>query len=189
MFNAENLLELFNQYREIALFISLFISLLIALSGVIPSVFVTYANIIFFGPFWGFTISLLGETLSGWITFKVYRLGLKSANEKIKGRYNLLDKLIVSTGSKAGALIFQGRIIPFIPSGFVTLAASISSVNDKIFIFSTFLGKIPSIALETLVSYDLINIKKNYLRLGLTMFSLLSLPLIKKLFFNSNKTY
>lgn len=175
MFNPENLLEIFNQYREFALLISLFISILIALSGVIPSVFVTGANIIFFGPFWGFAISLLGETIGGWITFKVYGLGLKSVSEKIMGKYTLIDKLLVSKGAKAGVLIFEGRLIPFIPSGFVTLAASISSVNDKIFLLSTFLGKIPSIALETLVSYDLITIEENYLRLGLTLVALLIL--------------
>ena len=82
---------------------------------------------------------------------------------------------------KAGIFIFEGRIIPFIPSGFVTLAASISNVNDKIFILSTFLGKIPSIALETLVSYDLINIQENYIRLSLTLVALLSIFIYMKL--------
>lgn len=187
MFNPENLLEIFNQYKEFALLISLLISILIALFGIIPSVFVTGANIIFFGPLWGFTISLLGETIGGWITFKVYRLGLKSISGKIKGKYILIDKLLVSSGTKAGIFILEGRIIPFIPSGFVTLAASISSVNDKIFILSTFLGKIPSIALETLVSYDLINIQENYIRLALTLVALLSLLIYLKFFKNKEK--
>lgn len=174
MFNAENIIEIFNNFREWALFISLAINILVSLCGVLPSIFVTCANLIFFGPFWGFTLSLLGETLGGWITFKVYRLGLKSINQKLKGHYNLIDKLLVSNGSMAGILIFEGRLIPFIPSGFVTLAASFSKVTDKIFILSTFLGKIPSIALETLISYDLINIQENYIRLGITLISLLS---------------
>ncbi|MDU4891992.1 MAG: VTT domain-containing protein [Clostridium sp.] len=181
MFNLENLLEIFNQYKDFALLISLIMSILIALSGIIPSVFVTGANIIFFGPLLGFTISLLGETIGGWMTFKIYRLGLKSVSEKIKGKYALIDKILMSNGLKAGIFIFEGRIIPFIPSGFVTLAASISNVNDKIFILSTFLGKIPSIALETLVSYDLINIQENYIRLSLTLVALLSIFIYMKL--------
>ncbi|MEG2018426.1 MAG: VTT domain-containing protein [Clostridium sp.] len=187
MFNPENLIEIFNQYKEFALLISLLISILIALFGIIPSVFVTGANIIFFGPLWGFAISLLGETIGGWITFKVYRLGLKTISEKIKGKYILIDKLLVSSGTKAGIFILEGRIIPFIPSGFVTLAASISSVNDKIFIISTFLGKIPSIALETLVSYDLINIQENYIRLALTLVALLSLLIYLKFYKSKEK--
>lgn len=187
MFNPENVIELFNQYKEYALLLSLFISIVIALCGVLPSVFVTGANIIFFGPFWGFTISLLGETIGGWITFKVYRLGLKSASEKIKGRYNLIDKILESNGPKAGVFIFEGRLIPFIPSGFVTLAASISNVNDKIFLLATFLGKIPSIALETMVSYDLINIQENYLRLGLTILALILAVVFQKIFMKSKK--
>lgn len=185
MFNPENLLEIFSQYKEYALFISLLISIVVALCGVLPSIFVTGANIIFFGPIWGFTISLLGETIGGWITFKVYRLGLKSVSEKFKGRYTLIDNLLTSNGLRAGVLIFEGRLIPFIPSGFVTLAASISSVNDKIFILSTLLGKIPSIALETMVSYDLINIQENYLRLGLTILALLLAYGYKKFFYKT----
>lgn len=187
MFNPENLIEIFNQYKEFALFISLILSILVALCGILPSVFVTGANIIFFGPFWGFAISLLGETIGGWITFKIYRLGLKSASEKIKGRYKLIDKLLKSNGPRAGMLIFQGRLIPFIPSGFVTLAASVSNVNDKVFLISTFLGKIPSIALETLISYDLINIKENYLRLGLTILVLILAIVFQKVFPKENE--
>ena len=69
-------------------------------------------------------------------------------------------------------MIFEGRLIPFIPSGIVTLAASISNVSGWIFIIATFFGKIPSIALEALVSYDLINIKQNYARLLITLIAI-----------------
>lgn len=77
MFSIDSVVELFNQYNNIAVLISLLISIGIALSGVIPSVFVTGANILFFGPINGFLISLLGETIGGYITFKIYRLGFK----------------------------------------------------------------------------------------------------------------
>lgn len=188
MFNAENIIEIFNQYREWALFISLTINILVSLCGILPSIFVTCANLIFFGPVLGFFLSLLGETLGGWITFKVYRLGLKSTSQKLKGHYSLTDKLLASSGAMAGILIFEGRLIPFIPSGFVTLAASFSSVNDKVFILSTFLGKIPSIALEALVSYDLINIQENYIRLSITLIALLSTLIYIKWYKSKKKT-
>ncbi|MDU7110511.1 MAG: alkaline phosphatase, partial [Clostridium perfringens] len=45
-----SLINIFNQYSELAIFISLFISVIIALLGIVPSVFVTGANIVFFGP-------------------------------------------------------------------------------------------------------------------------------------------
>lgn len=167
------LIELFNNYSEFAIFISIIVSILISLAGVLPSVFVTGANILFWGPVKGVVISIMGEVIGGYITFKVYRLGIKSIIEKIEGRYKLIDKILKSKGLNAGILIFEGRIIPFIPSGGVTLAAAFSEVNDWIFIIATLLGKIPSIMLEGLISYDLINIKENYIRLFMVIFALL----------------
>ena len=173
MFETNSIISIFEKYNEVAILISLLVNILISLVGVLPSIFLTGANILFFGPVYGVIISLLGETIGGYITFKVYRLGLKPTKEKIHGRYGLLDKLLDSTGISAGIIIFQGRIIPFIPSGFVTLAASMSKVSDKIFIIATFLGKLPSIILEALISYDLLNISENYIRLIITLGALI----------------
>ncbi len=169
MFNLSYIVDLFQQYNMYSIPISLIISIIIALLGVIPSIFITGANIVFFGPFWGFMISLLGEVIGGYITFIVYRLGFKKGVESIKDKHKLLKAISEGQGKKVGLLIFEGRLIPFIPSGFVTLAAAISNVNGSVFNLASFLGKIPSIALEALISYDLINIQQNYIRLGFTI--------------------
>lgn len=187
MFNLDNIINLFQEYSTISIPISLFISVIIALLGVVPSVFVTGANIIFFGPILGFIISLLGETIGGYITFIVYRLGFKKSVENIKNKHKLLKAIVEGDGNKIGFLIFEGRLIPFIPSGFVTLAAALSNVNGLTFNIATFLGKIPSIALEALVSYDLINIKQNYIRLAITLIALMLLYFTLKNFKNNKK--
>ena len=173
MFSLDNIVNLFQEYSIYSIPISLTISIIIALSGVIPSIVVTGANIVFFGPILGFIISLLGETIGGYITFMVYRLVARKGVESISNKHKLLDLLIKSEGKKAGLLIFEGRLIPFIPSGFVTLAAAVSNVNGLTFNIATFLGKIPSIAIEAIISYDLINIKQNYVRLGFTLIGLI----------------
>ena len=181
MLNIDSVLELFNQYREFAIVISIIISIIIALLGVVPSIFVTGANIIFFGPMWGFIISLLGEAIGGYISFKVYRLGLKKSITSILGKYNLVDNLVRSEGWKAGLLIFEGRLIPFIPSGVITLGAALSNVNSFIFVVTTFLGKIPSIILEVLISYEVINANEGVIKLIITISALILIYLtIKK---------
>lgn len=172
MFNTNDILEFLNNYSSIAIPLSLLISIIVSLVGVLPSVFVTGANIIFFGPIQGFIISLLGETIGAYITFSVYRLGFKKRIEKISDKYRLISNIVNSEGKRAGLLIVQARLIPFIPSGVVTLASSISSVNAKIFTIATLIGKIPSIALEALVSYDIINIQDNWIRLIITVIGL-----------------
>jgi uncharacterized membrane protein YdjX (TVP38/TMEM64 family) len=173
MFNINDMLEILKNNSSMAIPISLLISIGISLAGILPSVFITGANIIFFGPVKGFLISLLGETIGAYVTFTVYRLGFKKKIEKLIDKHRLISKIVNSDGKKAGLLIFQGRIIPFIPSGMVTLAASISNVNSIIFMIATLIGKIPSIALEALVSYDIINVYDNWIRLVITVIALI----------------
>ncbi|GAA0066354.1 VTT domain-containing protein [Clostridium sp. CTA-17] len=148
--------------------------------GIVPSVFVTGANIVFFGPINGFLISLLGEVIGGWISFKVYRKGIKRFAGNIEGKYELIDKIVKSEGRSVGILIFEGRLIPFIPSGLVTLAAAMSKVNSLIFIIATFLGKIPSILLEVLASYGVILAYQKNIKLVIGIFSLILLFLTVK---------
>ncbi len=185
MFDLNNILNLFQEYSMYSIPISLIISIIIALLGVVPSIFVTGANIAVFRRIMGFIISFLGEVIGGYITFIVYRLGFKKSVENIKNKHRLLNAIAESEGKRVGLLIFEGRLIPFIPSGLVTLAASISNVNGRVFTIATFFGKIPSIALEALVSYDLINIEQNYIRLAITLIAIVLLYLtLKKSKFN-----
>lgn len=177
MFNVNDMLEILKNNSSIAIPISLLISIGISLAGILPSIFMTGANIVFFGTVQGFIISLLGETIGAYITFTVYRLGFKKKIENFTGKHKLLSKIVNSEGKKAGLLILQGRIIPFIPSGIITLAASISNVNSTIFTVATLIGKAPSIAIEALVSYDIINIYNNWIRLVITVIGLIFITL------------
>ncbi len=171
--STESFLNILSTYKDLAFFISIGLSIIIAILGVVPSVFVTGANIMFFGPFNGFLISLLGETIGAFITFYLYRFGFKKKADSLEGKYKFIDKIIKSKGKNAFILVFETRLIPFIPSGFVTLAASVSSMNVLGFTIATFLGKIPSIALEAVVSYDILNIEENFIRLLFTLIGIL----------------
>lgn len=186
MFNIDGFVQILNNYEHFAIIISLVISIIIALLGVLPSIFVTGANIIFFGPINGFFISLIGEVIGGVITFYLYRLGFKKEFLKLS-KYKLIDNIIKSKGKKAAFLIFEARLVPFIPSGFVTLAASISEIGVIPYTIATILGKIPSIALEAFVSYDLININQNYIRLGITLLAIVLILITMKKSKNKKK--
>lgn len=54
MMNVDVFIDIMSNYSNIALLISIFTSVIIAVLGVVPSIFVTGANIIFFGPIKGF---------------------------------------------------------------------------------------------------------------------------------------
>ncbi|EGW36594.1 lipase/acylhydrolase family protein [Desulfosporosinus sp. OT] len=86
-------------------------------------------------------------------------------------KYNMLDRIVSAKGFEITVLLFQARLLPFIPSGFVTLAGAISNITMLHFLIATALGKLPSIALEALVSFDVININTNWIRLTITIFA------------------
>jgi len=163
--------EYINYWGPYGIIVSILISILIAIAGIIPSIFVTGANVIIFGPLNGFLISWLGEVIGALVSFYLYRLGFKTRFESLGRKHHTADKLVLAGGLKAALLIFQARLLPLIPSGLVTLAAAVSNINMSYFLIATAFGKVPSLALEALVSHDIININTNWLRLIITVFA------------------
>ena len=90
----KSILHLFNEYPNLAIVISICISILIAVIGVLPSVFITAANILFFGFWNGTIISFLGEAIGAGIAFLLYRKGFKKAIENKFEKYSKEDLAI-----------------------------------------------------------------------------------------------
>jgi uncharacterized membrane protein YdjX (TVP38/TMEM64 family) len=144
----ESLLHIFEKYSQLAILISLLISIIIAVLGIVPSVFITAVNILFFGFWNGTFISFLGEALGAGVAFLLYRKGFKKSAEKGLQKYQQVKRLLEADNKEAFYLIFSLRLIPFIPSGLVTLAAAIGKVAFGVFLLSSSLGKIPALLME-----------------------------------------
>ncbi|MEO6731798.1 MAG: VTT domain-containing protein [Ferruginibacter sp.] len=144
----DSLLNLFNEYPHLAILISICISILIALLGVLPSVFITAANILFFGFWNGTLISFIGEAAGAGIAFLLYRKGLKKTFEKRLDKYPKVKLLMSAEGKQAFYLVFSLRLIPFVPSGLITFAAAIGKVSFLIFFVASSLGKLPALLIE-----------------------------------------
>jgi uncharacterized membrane protein YdjX (TVP38/TMEM64 family) len=144
----EKLLDIFDQYPEGAILISLLVSILVALLGLIPSVFITAANIYFFGFRDGLLVSLAGEALGAIIAFMLYRSGFKKLSHETLVKYPRILKVVDSKGKDAFVMILALRLIPFVPSGLITFAAAIGRVSAPVFFLASTIGKIPSLLLE-----------------------------------------
>lgn len=145
---ADNLIRIFTEYHQFAVLISICISIVVAVLGVVPSVFVTAANVIFFGFWNGTFISFLGEAIGAAIAFLLYRKGFKQAAGKRLNNYPRVKRLLHSNGKEAFYLVFSLRLIPFVPSGLITFAAAVGKVGFGIFILASSLGKIPALLME-----------------------------------------
>jgi len=144
----ESLLHLFKEYSQLAIFISICISVIVAVLGIVPSVFITAANILFFGFWNGTFISFLGEALGAGIAFILYRKGFKKTAEKGLQKYKQVKRLVDAGNKEAFYLVFSLRLIPFIPSGLITFAAAIGRVAFVVFLLASSLGKIPALLME-----------------------------------------
>lgn len=150
----EQLLFLFQQHPQLAIVISLAISVVVAVLGLVPSVFITAANILFFGFWNGTLLSFLGETIGAAIAFFLYRNGFKKTSQRSFEKFPKVQKLLNANGREAFLLILSLRLIPFVPSGVVTFAAAVGTVSATVFLTASSLGKIPALLLEAYSVYQ-----------------------------------
>jgi uncharacterized membrane protein YdjX (TVP38/TMEM64 family) len=154
----------------LALVISLTLNIIIAIAGVIPSTFLTAANILYFGLYTGLAISIIGEALGAVVSFYLYRKGLKVVKEKGRQINNnrFFIRLKETNGNEAILLVLGLRILPFIPSGLVTLGASISQMRLVTFAIVSTLGKVPALFIEAFSIHTMINMKTEY-QIGISL--------------------
>jgi len=136
------------QYPQFAIAISLLASIVIAVLGVIPSVFITGANILFFGFWNGVFISFLGEAIGAAVSFWLYRKGFKKTSQRGLQKFKRAQQLVEVEGAKAFTLILSLRLLPFVPSGLITFAAAVGKVSFLLFVVASSLGKIPALLIE-----------------------------------------
>ena len=145
---VDSLLQLFKEHQNLAIVISICISIIIAVMGVLPSVFVTAANILFFGFWNGMFISFLGEAIGAGIAFLLYRKGFKKSVEKKLDKYPKVKRLIDAENKEAFYLVFALRLIPFVPSGLITFAAAVGRISFPVYMLASSLGKLPALFIE-----------------------------------------
>ena len=137
----QDVIDLFNSYPQYAFLFSIGINVLIAVLGVLPSVFLTAANILFFGFWNGTAISFAGESIGALIAFCLYRAGFKKSVRNKAQNYPAVEKLLQAEGRDAFIAVISLRLIPFIPSGIITFAAAIGRVGLLTFFYCQFIRK------------------------------------------------
>jgi uncharacterized membrane protein YdjX (TVP38/TMEM64 family) len=159
---------------------SLLLSVIVAILGVVPSLFLSGANAVVFGIVPGFWISLTGEALGAAVSFWLYRWGFGKLKQVKQESWAWLRKLNEANRGRRIVILLIARLTPLMPSGVITFAAAASHMAFLDFIVITFIGKAPSIALETLVGHDLALLNENYPRLIVSLLLLAVIFLLMK---------
>lgn len=143
--------DLFTPYPIIISLISILLNIIIAIAGILPSTFVTLGTVSALNLNLAIIILIIGEAAGAIISFTLYRKGLQKLSafprfNKLENRY--LSKLKESDGAQAFFIVIFLRVLPFVPSGIVTLTAAISKLKVLPFSIASTAGKIPAIMIE-----------------------------------------
>lgn len=149
-----------------AILVSIYINAAISIMGVLPSVFLTGANVLVFGLYKGFLVSWAGEVIGAAVSFMLYRWGIKSAVKIPTDRLKSIKTVNALPGGRQIYFLTVLRMAPFMPSGLINLLGAITTIQTRNFIIATIIGKFPALLLETAFVYNLININKGYINLG-----------------------
>ena len=101
----EQVITLLSTYEELAIVISIFLNIIISILGLVPSVFLTAANIVVFGLVEGTIISLIGEAMGAVVSFILYCKGLRKFSSAKFMANPKISKLLNAGGKEA--FLFQ----------------------------------------------------------------------------------
>lgn len=160
--NLEGLIDYLRSFGVWAVFISFFIDVMINIVGFLPSIFISTANGLIFGLFWGTVISWLAETVGVAISFWAMRVLFRAMAANIIQKSKMLSKLDQYESWEAVAF---ARAIPYMPNGLVTAVCALSSMSFSRHFWGSLLGKLPSVALEVCVGHDVVRLGEHATRL------------------------
>ncbi len=172
-----------------AILISILLNTVISVLGVIPSFFLTMANIVVFGVYGGFLISWAGEVTGSVISFLLYRGGVRAVLKIPPDHWQIIRTISHLSRKKQIYFLIVVRLAPFFPSGAINLLGALTSIPLSTFFIATALGKFPALLLEAAFSYNIITVSKNYVYLGITVLAaILMYFMVKKEFQRLRKT-
>ena len=145
---------------------SFFIDVVVNVVGFLPSIFISTANGLVFGLFWGTIISWLAETVGVIISFYVMRVLFRDMAKHVIEKSQTLTKLDAHESWQAMAI---ARAIPYMPNGLVTAVGALSSMSFRTYAFGCLIGKFPSVALEVILGHDIVNFEEHSMRLTIIL--------------------
>jgi uncharacterized membrane protein YdjX (TVP38/TMEM64 family) len=153
----EAILQFFQDYPHIAVLSAFVFSVVVAFIGLVPSFFITAANVHFFGLVEGLLITFFGEAVGALLAFILYRKGFKKGVTHKLEKYKKAKALLEADQRDAFWLIFSLRLVPLVPSGLVTFTAAMGRITAIGFLFASSLGKLPSLLLEAYAVYQVVH--------------------------------
>ncbi|GBF12412.1 TVP38/TMEM64 family protein [Tepidibacillus infernus] len=163
--NLNALVKHLKSYGWLAILISIIIVIIQTFFPFIPFVLLAGANALVFGLWHGYWISWMAAVIGAIVSFLFARYLAQDYAMKQASKYKLLDKLNLHIKKNGFFIFLLARVIPVIPSSAVNFIGGISPLSFRQFFWSTVVGKLPIVFLETLMGHDMVYFKQHPKRL------------------------
>jgi uncharacterized membrane protein YdjX (TVP38/TMEM64 family) len=160
--NLDQVIRLIRSWGAAAPLMSVLLMITQAIIAPIPAFFVTAANGMVFGNFWGAIISWIGALMGALTSFYIARLFGNVALRKIVRNQKTVE-FIRHAGEKRGFyVIFLSRLLPFISFDIISYMAGLSGIRLWAFITGTALGMLPATLIYTYIGHEIPVMDKNF---------------------------
>ncbi len=166
------ILEWLPENPGMTVIISILLNVFVAITGFLPSAFITLGTVNVLGFKMALLTLILGEAAGAIVSFILYRKGVNKLLSSFKTQTyenKFLKTLKNTDGITAFFMVILLRIIPFVPSGVVTLTAALSKMRIFSFSVASTIGKIPALFLETYSVSHILNLPIKW-QIGLILF-------------------
>lgn len=167
--DIDAMINFIRSYGSYAMLISFLLIVFINMVAVLPNIFVLAANGIIFGIVEGTLISWAAESVGVILSFFIMRYLLRDYAHQLIVKRQGLKALDQFSGEKGFIIMVFARAIPFVPSGLITALGALSSISVKDYILATFIGKLPSAAIEVMLGHDLASFREHEMRLTILL--------------------
>lgn len=166
--DIEALVGFIQSFGSKALVVAFLLNVLVNALSLLPTIFLSAANSLIWGIPLGIIISWLGESVGVIISFYVMRLFMYDVAQKLISKSKRLEDIDAASGQEGLKFMILARMLPYVPSGLLTAVGAVSHMSARHFIIATFIGKLPSTALEVMLGHDLIEFSAHSKRFGIT---------------------
>ncbi|SES31936.1 TVP38/TMEM64 family protein [Salipaludibacillus aurantiacus] len=148
--------DLFSEIGYGILFITIPLMIIQNIVTIFPILIVIIIHFILFGLAGGFLYSLIGTTIGAIVCFWLGRTASRKWVDKYWSKNEEKLSYIVDLISSYGVfMIVVLRSIPVMPSNLISIAASVSPISDRQYIWSTLFGNISMVWILSLLSSPL----------------------------------
>ena len=151
--DSEALRNLSHDNLTVLLLLTLFLMTIQSMFSIIPLLLLISVNVSIFGFIQGYIWSWLTSIIGAIIAFLITRYWFQTFFTKY-----VKDEFMDKIDEKGFWFVFTGRLLPFMPTNVINIAAGISSIQFKKFLYATLLGNMIFFLILSFISQQILSV-------------------------------